>query len=33
MRTSAETFDRILMLDTLEHLRDPGKVLKECRGC
>ncbi len=31
-RNSAETFDRILLLDTLEHLRDPAKLLKDCRG-
>jgi 2-polyprenyl-3-methyl-5-hydroxy-6-metoxy-1,4-benzoquinol methylase len=27
-----QTFDRILLLDVLEHLRDSGQILRECKG-
>ncbi len=31
LRISGQEFDRILMLDVLEHLEDPGKLLRDCR--
>ena len=31
-RIPRQEFDRILMLDVLEHLRNPGNLLKDCRG-
>ena len=27
-----ETFDKILLMDILEHLTDPGKLLRDCQG-
>jgi 2-polyprenyl-3-methyl-5-hydroxy-6-metoxy-1,4-benzoquinol methylase len=28
---SGETFERVLVLDTIEHLRDPSRLLEDCR--
>ncbi|HEY7209211.1 MAG TPA: bifunctional glycosyltransferase/class I SAM-dependent methyltransferase [Bryobacteraceae bacterium] len=30
-RLKGDSFDRILLLDRLEHLRDPGNLLEDCR--
>ncbi len=30
-RTAGDQFDRILLLDRLEHLREPGNLLEDCR--
>jgi len=32
IRLRAKAFDRILLLDILEHLRSPERILKECHG-
>ncbi len=31
LANSGQQFDRILLLDVLEHLRDPSKLLRDCR--
>lgn len=32
MRSAATQFDRILLLDVMEHLRDPGSLLEHCKA-